>query len=1000
MRSLAKITRPSSSGIAPRRRLFRLLDSCRGHSIVWIAGPAGAGKTSLVSSYLDARRLSSLWYQMDEGDADAATFFYYMGEAAKRAAPRRRKALPLLTPEYAQDVPVFALRYFERLFGRLEPATVVVLDNYQDVAKEASLHAVLSKGLAAVPEGSLVFVLSRHMPPPAFARFRAHGQMKVVGWDELRLTLEEAQAVVRARGDRRLRGHGVERAYAMADGWAAGLIMISRSVGAAGGARRAIGRLTREETFDYFGSELFDRTDPETQSFLAKTALLPGMTVRMAQDLTGLVHAGEILARLDASHFFLTRDVQREPVYRYHPLFRDFLLARGQKAWQREEAVRLLDRAATILEGAGQIEAAMALARQVGAWAHFVQLVLRHAAATLAQGRHRTVEAWIRSLPGEVLAGDAWLLYWLGVCRLASDPREGRGYLDRAFALFDTQGDATGRLMAWSAAVESHFYGMDEMASLDARIAWLDEHVPSALQHPDAGVAAYVTVSMVGALLQKRPDHPNIADWMARATHVLHSSANAHLRMRAGTFVAQHDVWRGDFGHLARVAEEMRRISRSPDASPLSLVCWHWCESFAVYNAIEASFEGSLRALEAGLEIARTTGVHVFDSMLLSQGALYSIAAGSVTGARAYLVRLEACSQGPNSLALRLYLAALVALHARDADTALADARESLRLALEVGMRTSVALTRLELAEILASVGRTQEARDQIAQVRAFAQATGYSLLASDCDLVEAHALLEARDPQALRAVASAVSSVRSRNFLSALFWAPASLARLCAAALDAGIEVDFVQRLVRLHRLRLDPPPVHCAAWPWEVRVQTLGRFEITLDGRPLSYGSKAPVKILSLLKALVSFGPGGVSEGRLADLLWPDAEGDSAHQALATSLHRLRLLLGNEEAVRVRDGRVRLDDRCCWVDACAFETLLERATPRRGSGDENLEALEQALALYTGPFLGDATEPWVVSCRERLRSKYLRAVRRLGERHEAAPADEPSALARGRRV
>src|SRR5690242_14143631 len=111
--AIAKITRPKLSGIFPRTRLFKALDSGLKKPVTWISGPAGAGKTTLVASYLDARKLPCLWYSVDAGDADIATFFYYLGNAVQIAAPRHRKPLPLLTPEYLMGIPTFAKNYFE-----------------------------------------------------------------------------------------------------------------------------------------------------------------------------------------------------------------------------------------------------------------------------------------------------------------------------------------------------------------------------------------------------------------------------------------------------------------------------------------------------------------------------------------------------------------------------------------------------------------------------------------------------------------------------------------------------------------------------------------------------------------------------------------------------------------------------------------------------------------------------------------------------------------------
>jgi DNA-binding SARP family transcriptional activator len=136
-------------------------------------------------------------------------------------------------------------------------------------------------------------------------------------------------------------------------------------------------------------------------------------------------------------------------------------------------------------------------------------------------------------------------------------------------------------------------------------------------------------------------------------------------------------------------------------------------------------------------------------------------------------------------------------------------------------------------------------------------------------------------------------------------------------------------------------------------------------------------------MLKALVAFGAPGVSEELLSEALWPDSEGDKAHQAFATTLHRLRQLVGTDRAVQLRDGRVTIDPRYCWVDAYAFERLLEQAEFAEKKGDlaKTLLFAEKAVSLYKGPFLEDIDEPWAFSFRERLRSKFLRAARKLGD-------------------
>ncbi|HLF10933.1 MAG TPA: hypothetical protein VJA26_06940, partial [Gammaproteobacteria bacterium] len=132
--ALAKIARPSVFDVYPRVRLYRLLDQARRkHPVIWISAPAGAGKTTLVASYTEAEGLPVLWYQMDAGDNDVASFFYYLGLATKEAASRYRRPMPLLTREYLPGLSTFAGNYFRELFVRLKRPGLLVFDNYQDI---------------------------------------------------------------------------------------------------------------------------------------------------------------------------------------------------------------------------------------------------------------------------------------------------------------------------------------------------------------------------------------------------------------------------------------------------------------------------------------------------------------------------------------------------------------------------------------------------------------------------------------------------------------------------------------------------------------------------------------------------------------------------------------------------------------------------------------------------------------------------------------------------
>src|SRR3990167_4874709 len=109
-------------------------------------------------------------------------------------------------------------------------------------------------------------------------------------------------------------------------------------------------------------------------------------------------------------------------------------------------------------------------------------------------------------------------------------------------------------------------------------------------------------------------------------------------------------------------------------------------------------------------------------------------------------------------------------------------------------------------------------------------------------------------------------------------------------------------------------------------IRIFILGRFEILREGDSVRFVRKVQRKPLELLKAIISFGGKKVPEDQITDTLWPDAEGDMAHQSFETTLYRLRRLLGNDMVIVLQGGQLTLDDKYCWLDTWAFDQICEK--------------------------------------------------------------------------
>jgi len=215
--------------------------------------------------------------------------------------------------------------------------------------------------------------------------------------------------------------------------------------------------------------------------------------------------------------------------------------------------------------------------------------------------------------------------------------------------------------------------------------------------------------------------------------------------------------------------------------------------------------------------------------------------------------------------------------------------------------------------------------------------------------------------------------------------------------ALEAQVEPDFARMLVREGRLAPLSPPLLARGWPWPFRIVTCGDFQCLRHDVPIELSAKGPGRPMELLKVLVALGCHNVRADKLADALWPHMEADFAYKSFTATLHRLRRLLEDDDALVLRDGRLTLNKALVWVDTWALEQLFDNldVSPREPDGDGGVAIGEKfthdVLAIYRAPFLPDESEqPAYIACREQLRARLLRFLARIARGHEEAGASD----------
>ncbi|NIO39259.1 MAG: hypothetical protein GTO41_03080 [Burkholderiales bacterium] len=999
---LAKTTRPSFTGVLPRERLFGRLDRARRNPVIWIAGPPGSGKTTLAASYLENRNLASLWYQFDETDADVASFFYHLEAAANAGGKHKSGRLPQLTQQHLSGLTAFTRRFLQALYQQLGTSFVIVFDGYHEIALRSGLHEVLATALTEVPPGGSVIFISRSDPPSSMARLRANRAIEVIGWRDLKLTSEESDSIVAQRG-LKLDPVRLKELNEKTEGWAAGLVLMLEQA-EAGNWSAPADLSTPQLVFDYLAGEIFDKTDAATREILLTTAFLPQMTADMATSLSGQADAGNLLDHLYRNNYFVTlKQTAPQSVYEYHPMLREFVVARANALFPRERRQTLQRTSADLLVSQGLVTEAVGLARAAEDWERIADIVRHHARVMLDSGRSETLIQWVESLPKEFQDQHPWTLYWMGVALTDSSPRESRRLHERAYELFTGQvePDLLGQLLACSGAMDAILYEMDDFSLLDRWIDAMDELLRDRPDLISGALEARIICSLFTSLVLRQPHHPQIEYWADRAYRASQGQADVNVRVSVETRIALGIVYGGHFPKAWSIIEGVQQLVKENEVTPFALTSLKAVE--ATYFMLSAQGEHCYAAVRQGRDIERAEGVNILSRQLLAYGAGGALFSGDADTASAFLDEVRELPGVPGRFDMCLYhlFSTWLAMLRHDTLAAYQQQKLALRMALEVGCPVFEVTCRIASAHVHYESGEQRAAWLQLQQVYDTARHIRNHLLEFSGLLFFAYVALDSgRRPRAgMRALRQALALGKPRNYLSFPLWRPEMLSKLCSVALEAGAEADYVAKLIEERALQLDAASSPLLNWPWPLRVQTLGQFCVYKNGEPLVFSGKAQRRPLDLLKVVIANSGRNVSEERVVEALWPRIDGDSAHRSFATTLHRLRKLLGEENAIQLSEGKLTLNGRIIWVDIWAVEQIISRLnTVLRADGEEAVvdnatpaELSAKLFEIYGAPFLASESEQsWQLPLRDRLHQRFLRAIVNLARHWQQSGAVE----------
>jgi LuxR family transcriptional regulator, maltose regulon positive regulatory protein len=963
---VAKLTRPMLKDLEPRRRLFERLDRLRGESpAVWIAGPAGSGKTSLAASYIDAQSLPVLWYRIDERDQHVEELFFYLRlwAEAQVGSPRGSADLPVFSNNV--EIGRFARRFFEALFLQLPPNGLVVFDDYHTAYVGPQWQYAFEKCLASIPAGLHVMVLSRQAPPASLARSFAHGELGVLEGSELLLSEQELAALAKRRvgKERKISAEELSQIYEFTSGWAAGVSLLLRSN--RGGSLSALSKRGVETVFDYLSRAVFLELSETVQTLLLHSACLRRFTPSELEELSGVSGARSELLELYRSGFFLESDGPSEEMFRFHPLFRSFLAYRAEQTLGDEQLRSVRARAGRMLQKAGRVDEAFELLLQIDDQAAMCELVLSVARELFAHGRIATLEEWIGKIRSQHLETSSWLSYWHASSLLAIQPSQSLQLFEHALNIFEQEQDGTGAYLAWAGAVQALVYEQRNYQLLER---WLErltqlEHFSPALASAELGSS--VVSSLLMGLTMSGADSCVIEHWSGRAMALAAESKDLSVRALTASVLVLGYALRGDSGLATKWLTVLERYSGSGKTTLLGKVAAHAAKAALAWH--QGQLTSCLDAAHDGLALLGENRVPMWQLALLVFGSAAARDRRAAAEADGFLTRLaDLAGSG-----LPLEIAGHHSVRGRHAMVfgELKQALVSIELAIDldraVGFPYGLGSDLYVAAYLQFELGDEATSRETMREARRIEEMHRQPVLGYWRLLIEADRALRSGEPEhAATLLREAFAIGREKQLYNMECPDRKRVAELCRLALSQDIELEYTRTLVRRKHLFQCLTPLELASWPWPIQVRSLGGLEVRLNDQPLALGRvRTPLLLLKLL--LTSAGKrAGLPIGQVLASLWPESDTDNATHAFDMTVLRLRNQLGEHgrRALRVEHGEVLLDTAYCWTDTAALESLLDEVGSLEPETTQSAPQLvrctllaERLEALYRGPFAAE---------------------------------------------
>ena len=418
---------PLRQTLVARSVLMARLDEVQKRPLALISAPAGYGKTTLVTNWLNERAADSsfilhpssfktAWLSLEESDNDPVRFLRYVVAALQTAVPDLPDDVTgVLDEQSVVAVDGFLTDLLNALTAVSQPI-ILVLDDYHMI-QDDDIHDGIAFLLDHMPPNLHLIVTTREDPPLPLARLRGRGQLVEIRQADLAFMEAEAAEFLNDVMGLSLTEQAVTALAARTEGWITGLQMAALSMQGQNDVESFLAAFTGSHRYvlDYLMEEVWQRQPPEIQQFLLQTAVLDELCADLCDAVLQAAfpipkpQSQEILEYLDRTNLFIIPLDEGRQWYRYHHLYADLLQQRLLQSAPERVPV-LHEVAGAWYEENGRLPEAIEHYLAGEAYDQAATLILQVADEYMMRSEVDTLLGWVGGLPHDVI-GERPLLF-------------------------------------------------------------------------------------------------------------------------------------------------------------------------------------------------------------------------------------------------------------------------------------------------------------------------------------------------------------------------------------------------------------------------------------------------------------------------------------------------------------------------------------------------------------------------------------------------------------